>query len=169
MTRRKKTAAVPAEVLEAIRSTDGDWYALTMYSAKPEEGEDLDRPTRCRIEVYSPDGRWWAPCNMDNRPGPVDWSTLVMNLPKDVEDIVGKTTSVMRAYWRVLAITCIDAMYREKIELHDDLYQALRHQARNLFAIVEVAETADPLAHKRAHAWFLICRWLISLLQLETP
>ena len=166
MRKRKQAAEVPPDVLEAIRSFDGDWYALTMYQAKPEEGEDPDRPSRCRIEVYSPDGRWWAPSSMDNRQGPVDWSTLVMNLPKDVEDIVGKTTSVMRAHWRILAMTCIDAMFRDTVELHEDLVEALRGQAGNIKAIVKVASTADAIEHPRAHAWHLVCRWFLELYEV---
>ena len=164
MAKRKQTADVPPDVLEAIRQTDGDWYALTMYSAKPEEkGEDSSPPTRCRIEVYAPTGRWWAPYKLDMREHEVCWSALVMNLPPQVEDIVGKTTSVMRAHWRILAITCIDAMYNEQVELHEDLMQALRGQAGNIHDIATVAETADPAEHPRAYAWHVVCKWLGGL------
>ena len=164
MAKRKQTADVPPDVLEAIRRTDGDWYALTMCSAKPEEeGEDSSPPTRCRIEVYAPTGRWWMPYKLDMRKHEVNWSTLVMNLPPQVEDIVGKTTSVMRAHWRILAMTCIDATHHERVELHDDLIEALRGQGKNIHDIATVAATADPAEHERAYAWHVICKWLGGL------
>jgi hypothetical protein len=161
---KRKTADVPSNVLEAIRRTDGDWYALTMYSAKPEEEvEDSGPPTRCRIEVYAPTGRWWAPYKLDMGKHEINWSTLVMNLPPQVEDIVGKTTSVMRAHWRILAMTCIDATHNEQVELHEDLIQALRGQAGNIQDIATVAATADSAEHERAYAWHVICKWLGGL------
>ena len=164
MSKRKQTADVPPDVLEAIRRTDGDWYALTMCSAKPEEeAEDSSPPTRCRIEVYAPTGRWWMRYKLDMRKHEVNWSTLVMNLPPQVEDIVGKTTSVMRAHWRVMAMTCIDATHHEQVELHDDLIEALRGQGKNIHDITTVAATADPAEHERAYAWHVICKWLGGL------
>lgn len=156
---------VPGKVLQAIRAFDGDWYTLTMTAAKPKEGEDSVAPRRCLIEVYSPEGIWWAPCNVGKCQGPVDWSKVVVDLPRDVEYIVGETTPVMRAQWRIMAMTCVDAMFFESLEVNDDLVDALRGQAQNLRDIVKVAATADPVEHPRAHAWFVVCSWLLRTLE----